>query len=144
MTSTKKAATMLDYETSLERVDQFNSSGTDPNKYYSMVGFRIKLKRHYLKYLINWYFPSLIFVLVSWMSFLIPPDVIPGRMALLITLLLVLINMFSTVLQLEPPSQVPSSKAPIQEPEGILASDWRLSCVKFCAGSKSVSKGMSL
>ena len=104
LTSTKKAATILDYQTKLERVDSYTVEYNGIP--YSMVGFKISLQRHSLKYLINWYFPSLIFVLVSWMSFLIPNDVIPGRMALLITLLLVLINMFSTVLQLEPPSQV--------------------------------------
>ena len=31
-----------------------------------------------------------LFVVVSWISFVVPPDVIPGRMALLITLFLVL------------------------------------------------------
>ena len=49
--------------------------------------------------MINFYFPSLIFVLVSWISFSIPPEVIPGRMALLITTLLVLVNLFGTVIQ---------------------------------------------
>ena len=36
-------------------------------------------------------------VIVSWISFLIPMDVIPGRMALLVTLFLVLVNIFNTV-----------------------------------------------
>ena len=35
--------------------------------------------------------------MVSWISFLIPPDIVPGRMALLITLFLVLINIFNNV-----------------------------------------------
>ena len=38
-----------------------------------------------------------LFVIVSWISFLIPMDVIPGRMALLVTLFLVLVNIFNTV-----------------------------------------------
>ena len=38
-----------------------------------------------------------LFVVVSWISFVVPPDVIPGRMALLITLFLVLVNIFNTV-----------------------------------------------
>ena len=37
------------------------------------------------------------FVVVSWISFLVPPDIIPGRMALLVTVFLVLINIFNTV-----------------------------------------------
>ena len=36
-------------------------------------------------------------MVVSWISFVVPPDVIPGRMALLITLFLVLVNIFNTV-----------------------------------------------
>ena len=35
--------------------------------------------------------------MVSWISFVVPPDVIPGRMALLITLFLVLVNIFNSV-----------------------------------------------
>jgi hypothetical protein len=34
---------------------------------------------------------------VSWVSFLIKPEVVPGRMALLVTLFLVLINIFNSV-----------------------------------------------
>ena len=35
--------------------------------------------------------------LVSWISFLIPPDIVPGRMTLLITVFLVLVNIFNTI-----------------------------------------------
>jgi hypothetical protein len=45
--------------------------------------------RHKLKYLYVYYLPSGLFVVVSWVSFLIPPEVVPGRMAMLITLFLV-------------------------------------------------------
>ena len=41
-------------------------------------------------------FPGL-FVVVSWISFMVPPDVIPGRLTLLITLFLVLVNIFNSV-----------------------------------------------
>ena len=34
--------------------------------------------------------------MVSWVSFLVPPEVVPGRMAMLITLFLVLINIFNS------------------------------------------------
>ena len=37
------------------------------------------------------------FVIVSWVSFLINPHVVPGRMGLLVTLFLVLINIFNSV-----------------------------------------------
>ena len=55
------------------------------------------LSRHVLKYLYIYYLPSGLFVVVSWVSFLIPPEVVPGRMAMLITLFLVLINIFNIV-----------------------------------------------
>ena len=55
------------------------------------------LERHFTSYIITYYLPSGLFVLVSWISFLIPPDIVPGRMALLITLFLVLVNIFNTV-----------------------------------------------
>ena len=46
--------------------------------------------------------PSALFVCVSWISFVVPIDAMPGRMALLVTLLLVLINMFNSSVEKEP------------------------------------------
>ena len=57
----------------------------------------MKLKRNMQKYLYIYYLPSGLFVVVSWVGFLIPPEVVPGRMAMLITLFLVLINIFNIV-----------------------------------------------
>ena len=54
----------------------------------------------------------------SWISFLISPDVIPGRMGLLITLLLVLVNLFNSIK--DPPATSPSA-----------LDVWILSCVFF-------------
>ena len=41
-------------------------------------------------------------MITSWVSFLIPPEVVPGRMALLVTLFLVLINIFNNVTAITP------------------------------------------
>ena len=49
-----------------------------------------------------YYLPSTLFVITSWVSFLIPPEVVPGRMALLVTLFLVLINIFNNVTNVSP------------------------------------------
>ena len=38
----------------------------------------------------------------SWVSFLIKPEVVPGRMGLLVTLFLVLINIFNSVREQAP------------------------------------------
>ena len=48
------------------------------------------------------YLPSAMFVIVSWVSFLVKPEVVPGRMAMLVTLFLVLINIFNSVRSVTP------------------------------------------
>ena len=78
------------------------------NLIFSVVGFHLELERHYAQYLLSYYFPSLIFVTVSWISFTIPPEIVPGRMGLLVTLLLVLVNFFGTIIQTKPPTKKPS------------------------------------
>ena len=54
-------------------------------------------RRNVLKYIFIYYIPSGLFVVASWAGFLIPPEKADIRMALLITLFLVLINIFNTV-----------------------------------------------
>ena len=41
----------------------------------SLTGFNVHISRHYSKYLIVYYLPSGLFVVVSWTSFVIPPQV---------------------------------------------------------------------
>ena len=59
---------------------------------YSVAGFRVEMERKVSHYIITYYIPSGLFVVVSWASFLIPCDDIQGRMALLVTLFLVLVK----------------------------------------------------
>ncbi len=80
----------------------------------------IRFERHYLKYLYVYYLPSGLFVVVSWASFLIPPEVVPGRMAMLITLFLVLINIFNTV----------TTNSPNVEGMTAIAA-WMIVCILF-------------
>jgi len=91
---------------------------------FSVAGFEMILRRHISHYLITYYLPSGLFVVVSWISFVVPPDVIPGRMALLITLFLVLVNIFNTVTTNTPKA------------EGLTAIEaWMLSCILFVFGA---------
>lgn len=53
-------------------------------------------------YIFNYFVPSGLFVAVSWVSFIIPPESIPGRIALIITTLLVLVNIANTVFAISP------------------------------------------
>ena len=71
-----------------------------------------------------YYLPSGLFVVVSWVSFLIPPEVVPGRMALLVTLFLVLINIFNTITNVSPNT------------EGMTAiASWMIACMFFVFGA---------
>ncbi len=87
---------------------------------FSITGVEIRFDRHYLKYLYVYYLPSGLFVVVSWASFLIPPEVVPGRMAMLITLFLVLINIFNTV----------TTNSPNVEGMTAIAA-WMIVCILF-------------
>ena len=88
------------------------------------VGVEMKLKRNMMKYLYIYYLPSGLFVVVSWVGFLIPPEVVPGRMAMLIILFLVLINIFNIV----------TSNSP--NVEGMTAiTAWMLVCIFFVFGA---------
>lgn len=53
-------------------------------------------------YIFNYFIPSGLFVIVSWVSFVIPPDSVPGRIALIITTLLVLVNIANTIFSISP------------------------------------------
>ena len=95
--------------------------------FYQLLGFigiEMILSRHVLKYLYIYYLPSGLFVVVSWASFLIPPEVVPGRMAMLITLFLVLINIFNIV----------TSNSPNVEGMTAIAA-WMLVCIFFVFGA---------
>ena len=64
---------------------------------YSVAGFELTLRRKISHYIITYYLPSGMFVIVSWISFLVPADIVPGRMTLLVTVFLVLVNIFNTI-----------------------------------------------
>ena len=91
---------------------------------YSLTGFQLKLTRNHMKYLLNYFLPSGLFVVVSWSSFLIPPEIVPGRMTLLVTLFLVLINIFNNITTQSPNTDTMTS-----------VSAWMLSCIMFVFGA---------
>ena len=115
----------LDYAISIERLDDSDAvflGGTLGT--FSLAGFEMVLHRYVSTYIITYYLPSGLFVIVSWISFLIPMDVIPGRMALLVTLFLVLVNIFNTVTTNTPKA------------EGLTAIEaWMLACILFVFGA---------
>ena len=65
--------------------------------HYAITGFKIDLSRYYQSYILRYYLPMIAMVIVSWISFIIPPDIIPGRTALLVTIFLVLTSIFGHI-----------------------------------------------
>merc|ERR1712013_101043 len=116
---------ILDYEIvikNLKEQDRIFEAGALGN--FSLAGFEMILSRHVMSYIITYYLPSGLFVVVSWISFLIPPDIVPGRMTLLITLFLVLVNIFNNVTTNSPKA------------EGLTAIEiWMLVCIPFVFGA---------
>ena len=51
---------------------------------FSTTGFKVILKRRFTPYIVSWYIPTSVLVVVSWISFCIPVDLVPGRMVKLI------------------------------------------------------------
>ena len=58
------------------------------------VGLNITLERIVTPYLFQYYFPCIAIVVVSTISFIIPVSAIPGRVALVVTQFLTLMNIF--------------------------------------------------
>jgi len=85
---------------------------------FSQTGFQVELKRRRTPVLLQVYLTTGLFIIVSWISFIVPPEVVPGRMALLVTLFLVLVNIFNSV----------TGNAP--KAEGLTAVEtWVVSCI---------------
>ena len=114
----------LDYIPTIEPLKDIFLPAMMTNTSWSTCGFLIKLERKQTKYVIENILPAAIFVTTSWISFLIPPSVIPGRLALLITLFLVLTNLLISASR-----QVPNS-----EKVTVLV-NWILSCLVFVLGA---------
>ena len=132
---------VLDYSIQIQKLPQSKQNYEALTGNYSVAGFELTLKRKISHYIITCYLPSGMFVLVSWISFLIPPDIVPGRyptltiasffnaflifrMTLLITVFLVLVNIFNTIT-----TNIPKA-------EGLTAIEaWVIVCVLFVFGA---------
>lgn len=88
---------VLDYAVEIKKLPESQQNYVAITGNYSVAGFELTLRRKVSHYIITCYLPSGMFVIVSWISFLIPPDIVPGRMTLLITVFLVLVNIFNTI-----------------------------------------------
>ena len=70
---------VLDYSIQIKELPEHQKNYVALTGNYSVAGFVMTLQRKVSHYIITCYLPSGMFVIVSWISFLIPPDVVPGR-----------------------------------------------------------------
>jgi len=124
---------ILDYKISFNALRAEDTHYEALGMNYSTAGFELVLSRKMSFYIITYYLPSGLFVGISWVSFLINPEVIPGRMTMLVTLFLVLINIHNTI-------QVNSPKA-----DGFTAiKSWVIACIVFVFGAMLEYSGILL
>ena len=64
------------------------------NSGHNVVGLNIQMTRFVKPFVMKYYLPCITIVLVSQLSFIIPPSAIPGRVALLVTVFLTLTNLY--------------------------------------------------
>jgi len=103
----------ISYNTEFQRPLQYNLELRHlPDNYtfmvmedamYSVQGFEVKMERKLLPSLTKFYIPTQLLVALSWLAFFVPPEVISGRMVLLITILLMLTNIGISVESDSPP-----------------------------------------
>ena len=72
--------------------------------FYSAGGFKIFFERRAGPYKMKYYMPCAGCAVASWVSFLIPPEIVPGRAGLLVTLFLVSMTIFQSILENTPES----------------------------------------
>ena len=97
-------ATNLQYTIGIVELPARYHKRTILGRDYTRCGFAIVFTRSKTQLFFQVYFTAGMLVVVSWASFLINPDIVPGRMGLLVTLLLVLINVFNGFKNSSPPS----------------------------------------
>ena len=66
---------ILDYDINIYPLNPEDTSYQALNMNYSVAGFQLVLSRKASFYVVTYYLPSGLFVVVSWISFLINPEV---------------------------------------------------------------------
>ena len=69
---------------------------TQASETFSLSGFELVMTRSLTPFIINIYIPTYLLATASFVSFLIPVEMVPGRIALLVTTFLMLVNMSSS------------------------------------------------
>lgn len=88
---------LFDYGLTVDYVTGKGHGVSNPNDVYSVVGLELKFHMKWTRYIFLYYIPTGLIVITSWIFFLLPSTSYPARTALLVTVFLLLINIFSGV-----------------------------------------------
>ena len=100
----KKAQRNLQYKIEITNLTSEYKAFDFGQNTWRTCGFKITLRRHIIQIFFQVYVTSTLLVMASWVSFIVNPSIVPGRMGLLVTILLVLINIFIGAKTNSPPS----------------------------------------
>ena len=93
--ATKIENKILKYEVDFEELEDVKmpfKTVRGRNEEHSVAGFQFRLKRRLTPIFVSTYLPCMLLLIISFIGFLIPVHMIPGRMALLVTIFLMLVN----------------------------------------------------
>ncbi|XP_047500713.1 glycine receptor subunit alpha-2-like [Penaeus chinensis] len=79
------------YTVALANISEVDYDG----ELYPALAFDFILDRQISYYVVQTLLPQMMFVVISWCSFFVPPEVVPGRMTLCITTVLTICTMYS-------------------------------------------------
>ena len=83
-------------------LEEYENETMYENTPWSITGFKLGLSRRRAEYVYNYILTSALCVVASWASFVIPPEDANARVAIFITMILVLVTIFSTVMEKTP------------------------------------------
>ena len=88
------------FDLSFKQLEQVNWIGDGGE--FSVGGFTVELARSPSPFYTNTFMPTFMVTVTSFLGFVIPVEMVPGRMALLVTIYLMLINIKSSEQNLGP------------------------------------------
>ena len=93
--------TIIDRSGAIDHTEKFDLSFVELgekelSESYPITGFRVELARSPAPFYTNTYLPTGLLTIASFIGFVIPVEIVPGRMALLVTTFLMLVNIKST------------------------------------------------
>ena len=96
-----------DYDISvsyLKDIEEIKQGIKNVSEDYCVVGVKLELRNRWRKYIVLYYVPTTLIVVTSWVFFLLPSTSYPAWTALLVTVFLLLINIFSNIVNETPDS----------------------------------------